>query len=216
MIKVASLFTQVLSLIDRAHFSKAVTQLEAEKGAKGFRCWEQLVSMLFCQLASANSLREICGGLATAMGKVKHLGIVRLPKRSTLSYANNHRPWQLYEKVFYQLYNQASALAAKGKWRFRFKNPLYSIDSSTIDLCLSMYDWARFRRAKGAIKLHLMLDHQGCLPCWALITDGKTNDVKVGQKLSFAPDTVVVMDRGYIDYKWFQRLTADGAVFQSD
>lgn len=213
MIKVASLFTQVLSLIDRAHFSKAVAELEAEKGAKGFRCWEQLVSMLFCQLASANSLREICGGLATAMGKVKHLGIVRLPKRSTLSYANNHRPWQLYEKVFYQLYNQASALAAKSKRRFRFKNPLYSIDSSTIDLCLSMYDWARFRRAKGAIKLHLMLDHQGCLPCWALITDGKTSDVKVGQKLSFTPDTVVVMDRGYIDYKWFQRLTTDGVWF---
>ena len=213
MIKVASLFTQVLSLIDRAHFSKAVAELEAEKSAKGFRCWEHLVSMLFCQLASANSLREICGGLATAMGKVKHLGILRLPKRSTLSYANNHRPWQLYEKVFYQLYSQASALAAKTRRRFRFKNPLYSIDSSTIDLCLSMYDWARFRRAKGAVKLHLMLNHQGCLPCWALITDGKTHDVKVAQKLSFAPDTVVVMDRGYVDYELFQRFTTDGVWF---
>ena len=184
MIKVASLFTQVLSLIDRAHFSKAVAELEAEKSAKGFRCWEHLVSMLFCQLASANSLREICGGLATAMGKVKHLGILRLPKRSTLSYANNHRPWQLYEKVFYQLYSQASALAAKTRRRFRFKNPLYSIDSSTIDLCLSMYDWARFRRAKGAVKLHLMLNHQGCLPCRALLTDGKTHDVLNSHKFT--------------------------------
>lgn len=213
MIKVASLFAQVLSLIDRKHFARSVIELEAEKGAKGFRCWEQLVSMLFCQLAGANSLREICGGLATALGKVKHLGILRLPKRSTLSYANNHRPWQLYEKVFHHLYSQVAALAGTRKRRFRFKNPLYSIDSSVIDLCLSLYDWARFRRAKGAIKLHLMLNHQGCLPCWALITDGKTHDVKVAQNLSFAPDTIVVMDRGYVDYAFFQRLTIDGVWF---
>jgi len=213
MIKVASLFAQVLSLIDRGSFARSVIQLQAEKGAKGFRCWEQLVSMLFCQLAGANSLREICGGLATALGKVKHLGIVRLPKRSTLSYANNHRPWQLFEQVFYQLYDEAAELAAKKKRRFRFKNPLFSIDSSVIDLCLSLYDWARFRRTKGAIKLHLMLNHQGCLPCWALITDGKKHDVKVAQKLSFAPDTIVVMDRGYVDYRLFQRLISDGVWF---
>jgi len=213
MIKVASVFAQVLSLINRREFSRAVTQLQAEKGAKGFRCWEQLVCMLFCHLASADSLREICGGLASSMGKMLHLGVRRMPKRSTLSYANSHRPWQLFEKVFYQLLSEADMLAAKQKRRFRFKNPLVSIDSSTIDLCLSMFDWARFRRAKGAVKLHLMLNHQGYLPGWALITDGKVHDVKVAQKLDFAPGTVVAMDRGYVDYDLFDYWTGEGVWF---
>ena len=213
MIKFASVFAQVLSLINRREFSRSVAELQAEKGAKGFRCWDQLVSMLFCHLASADSLREICGGLASSMGKMVHLGVKRIPKRSTLSYANSHRPWQLFEKVFYQLLSEADLLAAKQKRRFRFKNPLVSIDASTIDLCLSMFDWARFRRAKGAVKLHLMLNHQGYLPSWALITDGKTHEVKVAQKLEFAPGTVVAMDRGYVDYDLFDYWTCEGVWF---
>jgi len=213
MIKVASIFAQVLSLINRKEFSRSVAELEAEKGAKGFRCWEQLTCMLFCHLASADSLREICGGLASSMGKMVHLGIKRMPKRSTLSYANNHRPWQLFEKVFYQLLSEADLLAAKQKRRFRFKNPMVSIDSTTIDLCLSMFDWARFRRAKGAVKLHLMLNHQGYLPGWALITDGKVHDVKVAQKLEFDSGTVVAMDRAYVDYEMFDRWTSKGVWF---
>lgn len=213
MIKVASVFSQVLSLINRREFSRSVAELSAEKGAKGFRCWEQLVCMLFCHLASADSLREICGGLASSMGKMVHMGIKRMPKRSTLSYANNHRPWQLFEKVFYQLLSEADILAAKQRRRFRFKNPMVSIDSTTIDLCLSMFDWARFRRAKGAVKLHLMLNHQGYLPGWALITDGKVHDVKVAQKLEFAPGTVVAMDRAYVDYEMFDRWTSKGVWF---
>jgi len=213
MIKVASIFAQVLSLINRREFSRSVAELEAEKGAKGFRCWEQLACMLFCHLASADSLREICGGLASSMGKMVHLGIKRMPKRSTLSYANSHRPWQLFEKVFYQLLSEADLLAAKQKRRFRFKNPMVSIDSTTVDLCLSMFDWARFRRSKGAIKLHLMLNHQGYLPGWALITDGKVHDVKVAQKLEFAPGTVVAMDRAYVDYEMFDRWTNKGVWF---
>ena len=213
MIKVASVFAQVLSLINRREFSRSVAELEAEKAAKGFRCWEQLVCMLFCHLASADSLREICGGLASSMGRMVHLGVRRIPKRSTLSYANSHRPWQLFEKVFYQLLSEADLLAAKQKRRFRFKNPLVSIDASTIDLCLSMFDWARFRRAKGAVKLHLMLNHQGYLPSWALITDGKTHEVKVAQKLEFAPGTVVAMDRGYVDYDLFDYWTGEGVWF---
>lgn len=213
MIKTASIFAQVLSLINRRKFSLAVSELEAEKGAKGFRCWQQLVCMLFCHLASADSLREICGGLASSIGKMIHLGINRTPKRSTLSYANNHRPWQLFENVFYQLLSEADTLAAKQKRRFRFKNPLVSIDSSTIDLCLSMYDWAKFRRAKGAVKLHLMLNHQGYLPSWALITTGKVHDVKVAQKLEFAPGTVVVMDRAYVDYEMFDKWTDNDVWF---
>jgi len=213
MIKVASVFAQVLSLINRNKFARSVAELEAEKGAKGFRCWEQLVCMLFCHLASADSLREICGGLASSMGKMVHLGIRRMPKRSTLSYANNRRPWQLFEKVFYHLLSEADMLAAKQKRRFRFKNPLVSIDASTIDLCLSIFDWAKFRRAKGAVKLHLMLNHQGYLPGWAYISDGKTHEVNVAKKLEFAPGTIVVMDRGYVDYDLFDYWTGEGVWF---
>jgi len=213
MVQVGSLFTQVLSLVNRNDFFRAVQQWDAERAAKGFRCWDQFVAMVFCQMASADSLREICGGLSTAMGKLTHLGLKAAPSRSTLSYANTHRPWQLYETVFYQLLDQAAFLAAKQKRRFRFKNPLFSVDSSTIDLCLSLYDWAKFRRTKGAVKLHLMLNHQGYLPNWALITEGKVHDVTVAKTLDFEPGTIVVIDRGYVDYDLFDYWTGEGVWF---
>jgi hypothetical protein len=169
--------------------------------------------MLFCHIGSAHSLREISGGLATAMGKLVHLGMKGAPKRSTLSYANGHRPWQLFEKVFYQVLAEAQATAAGQKRRFRFQNPLRSLDASTIDLCLNIFDWAKFRRTKGAIKLHLLLDHQGCLPCWALITEGKTHDVKPAHRLALEPGTIVAMDRGYNDFGLFRRWTEAGVWF---
>jgi len=213
MIKAASCFSQVISLIDRQRFAQSVFELEAEKSAKGFTCWEQLVAMLFCQLGGANSLREISGGLATAMGKLVHLGLKEAPARSTLSYANAHRPWQLFEKTFYQVLEEATVLAATRQRRFRFKNPLRSLDASTIDLCIKVFDWARFRRAKGAVKLHLLLDHQGCLPCWALITDGKVHDVKAARMLEFAPGTIIAVDRGYVDYDLFDYWTGEKVWF---
>jgi len=213
MVSVASLFAQVLSLISRLDFSKAVRRRDAEKAAKGFSCWDQLVAMLFCQLGGANSLREICGGLATAMGKLRHLGLTQAPSRSTLSYANSHRPWELFEDVFHSLLNQAQAIASRHKRKFRFKNPLRSIDASTIHLCREVFDWARYGRTKGAVKLHLMLDHQGCLPGWACITEGKVHDVTPVKALRFAPGTIVAMDRGYNDYALFGRWCEAGVYF---
>jgi hypothetical protein len=213
MIRVASCFAQVLELINRHGFSKAVKDLDAERGAKGFRSWDQFVSMLFCQLGSAHSLREICGGLATALGRVVHLGLKSAPKRSTLAYANAHRPWELYQRVFEQLLGRCQDLAATRKKKFRFKNPLRILDATVIDLCLEVFDWARFRRTKGAIKLHLQLQERGCLPCWAMITEGRRHDVRVAQGLSFDPGTIVVMDRGYTDYALFGRWTEQGVLF---
>jgi hypothetical protein len=213
MIKVGSLFTQVLSLIQRKQFDRAVEHYHAEHGAKGFSCWSQFVAMMFCQMAGANSLREICGGLATAMGKLVHLGLKEAPARATLSYANAHRSYQVFEAMFYHLLEQAQSQAALKRRKFRFKNPLVSLDSSTIELCLTMFDWAKFRCAKGAVKLHLQLDHQGYLPSWALVTDGKTADVKVAQLLRFSPGTIVAMDRGYVDYELFGRWSREGVFF---
>jgi hypothetical protein len=213
MVAVASCFAQILALIDRVAFAKAVRQHQAERGAKGFSCWDQFVGMLFCQMGSAHSLREICGGLATALGKLVHLGVRRPPTRSTLAYANAHRPWQLYETVFYHVLGRCQALAATKRRRFRFKNPLRTLDTTIIELCALVFDWARFQRTKGAIKLHLQLDHQGCLPCWALVTDGDPNDVRVAQQLTFAPGTIVAMDRGYLDYALYHRWTVTDVGF---
>jgi hypothetical protein len=213
MVSTASCFSQVLSLVDRNAFDRAVRQHGAEKASKGFRCWDQFVSMLFCQMGSADSLREICGGLATAMGKLVHLGMEQAPPRSTLAYANSHRPWELYQTVFGHVLERCQVLAATKRRKFRFKNPLRSLDATVIDLCLKVFDWARFRRTKGAIKLHLQLDHQGCLPCWALVTEGKTHEIKAARQLSLAPGTIVAMDRGYNDYRLFAAWTDEGVFF---
>jgi len=213
MVTVASCFSQVLSLVNRNDFARAVRKHEAEKGAKGFSSWDQFVAMLFCQMGAANSLREICGGLATAMGKLIHLGLRGAPARSTLAYANQHRPWELYQTVFNQVLVRCRQLAATKHRKFRFKNPLMSLDATVIDLCLEVFDWARFRRTKGAIKLHLQLDHQGYLPCWALVTEAKTHEVKPARTLHFEPGTIVALDRAYIDFLMFARWTAGGVFF---
>ena len=206
-----SMFSQILKLIPRSGFERIVKETGAEYRSKGLTSWSQFVGMLFCQLGRAHSLREIEGGLKSCEGKLAHLGI-EAPARSSLSYANGHRPWGLFEKVFYGLFETVAAKAV-GKKKFRFKNKLVSIDSTVIDLCLSMYDWAKFRRTKGAVKLHLVLDHDGYLPCFGIITDGKVADVKAAHQMHFAPDTIVVDDRGYNDYRLFAKWTDAGVYF---
>jgi len=167
----------MLRYFDRVEFAKVVRQYRGDKAIKGFTTWDQCVSMLFCHLAKAQSLREICGGLKSCLGKLSHLGVKTSPTRSNLSYANSHRSWEIYQGLFFQLLNKVQS-GWKGKRKFRFKNKLYSIDGSVIDLCLSLFDWAKFRTTKGAIKLHMVLDHDGYLPCFALITEGIVHEVK--------------------------------------
>ncbi len=198
----ASLFSQILNLIDRREFDAAVARTGAEKRSKGFSCWDQFVAMCFCQLAQAKSLREITQGLACCEGRLRHLGLQEAPARSTLSYANRVRPAALYEEVF-QL-ALARCQAASPQHKFRFKNKLLSLDSTVLELCASMFDWARFRRAKGAVKLHLLLDHDGYLPGYAPITEGAVADVSVAQQLILPPGSIVAMDRGYNDYRLFE------------
>jgi len=209
MRRFCSIFSQLLQLFPRLEFESAVKQHQAEYHARGFTSWGQFVAMLFCQLGRAHSLREICGGLASCEGKLQHLGIPVAPKRSTLSYANEHRPWELFQTVFEQLLGRCQSWVAGqgGKKKFRFQNRLLSLDATVIDLCVSLFDWAEFRRTKGAIKVHLLLDHDGYLPSFAVITPGKMHEVKVARKLRFDPGTVLVFDRGYVDYQWFVELT---------
>ena len=211
MVGHASLFSQMLSLVDRHRFERLVREHKAERGAKGFSCWSQFVAMMFCQLAQAKSLREIIDGLACCEGKLRHLGLEASPKRSTLSYANGRRPWQLFEALFYSILEVARA-SAPGK-RLRFKNKLFSLDATVVELCLEMFDWARYRQTKGAIKLHVLLDHDGYLPVYAHVTEGNVPEIEIARALSLPKGSIVVMDRGYIDYKLFSRWTKEGIRF---
>ena len=215
MYKVCSIFSQVLKLFSRGDFEKAVKEHKAERHARGFTSWGQFMAMLFCQLGRADSLREICGGLACCEGQLKHLGVPVAPKKSTLAYANEHRPWELYQTVFERTLFKCQELVSGqgGRKKFRFKNKLMSLDGSIIDLSVSMFDWAKFRRTKGAIKLHLLLDHDGYLPSFAVVTEGKTSEIKVARTLRFAPGTILAIDRGYVDYEWFRELTQEEVYF---
>jgi DDE family transposase/uncharacterized protein DUF4372 len=206
-----SILNQLLQIFPRGEFEKAVKETKAERHARGFRSWDQFVAMLFCHVADANSLREICGGLASCEGRLSHLG-ASAPAKSTLAYANGHRNWQLYEKVFYQLYAQCrNDLGMKSK--FKFKNPLLSIDSTHVSLCSEMFPWATYSRQKGALKLHFTLDHAGYLPSAMVITTGKYSELIVARRQRWDEGTVLLFDRGFVDYAWFYRLTTSGVTF---
>jgi len=206
-----NLFSQMLHVIKRTDFEKAVREHKAEAHSKGFSSWDHFAAMLFAQLGRAQSLREISYGLRTCLGKLNHLGMKKAPPRSTLSYANNHRPWELFQSIFYQVLSQCQMITPGHK--FRFKNKLLSLDATVIDLCLSLFPWAEYRRTKGAVKLHLLLDHDGYLPVYAHITEGKTHEINIARKLSFPAGSIVAYDRGYVDYSFFQECTDNDVYF---
>ena len=210
MIKLHSIFCQMLSLFSRYEFKKAVQEHSGERHARGISCWDQFVAMLFCHLAKAKSLREIIGGMASQESLLYHLG-AKLLKRSSLSYTNKHRPWQIYQTVFYQLLSRCRSL--QPGHNFRFKNKLLSIDASVIDLCASIFDWAKFRRTKGAVKLHLTLDHDGYLPSYAYISTGKLPEVNLARKLRWPSGTIITFDRAFLDFAWFASLIRQGVWF---
>jgi len=202
---------QLLQIFPRSDFQQAVKKTKAERHGRGFRSWDQFVAMLFCQLADAQSLREITGGLASCEGRLEQLGMT-VPKRSTLSYANHHRPWELFRDVFYNTAERCRAELGQ-KTKFRFKNRLLSIDSSVVTLCLEMFPWATYSRQKGAVKLHFTLDHAGYLPEAMVITTGAYSELTVLRRRSYARGTILVMDRGFVDFGWFGQLNQNGVVF---
>jgi hypothetical protein len=209
MVQAMSLFNQLLQHFPVLEFAALVKKHKAERAAKGFSCRTQLVAMLFCQLAHADSLREICNGLACCVGKLVHLGISVAPNKSTLAYANKHRPAELFEDLFYTAlarFRDEKGLGAR-KRKFRFKNKLLSLDSTTISLCLEMFPWAKFRQAKGGVKAHVLLDHDDYLPSYVLITEARRSDVKMAEGFPLNPGSIVAMDRGYNDYELFGRWT---------
>ena len=226
MVNTGSLFSQLLQQFPRDRFARLVKETGAEKHSKGFDCWTQFVAMVFCQLAHADSLREICNGLRCCEGRLKHLGIDAAPNKSTLAYANEHRNAELYERLFYDTYEHFMSRGQMGqsKHRFRFKNQLLSLDSTTISLCLLLFPWAKFRRAKGGVKVHVLLDHDQYMPSFAYITEAKQHDIKTARLLDLNPESIVVMDRAYNDYSlwgawtgrsiWFVTRLKDDALYE--
>lgn len=215
MVRTASLFSQLLQEVPRNVFSRLVDKHQGERNAKGFTCWTQFTAMLFCQLAHADSLREICNGLACCSGKLVHLGIRRGPSKSNLSYANAHRSAALYEDLFFAVNDHFREQRRFGgrKHKFRFKNKLLSLDSTTISLCLSLFPWAEFRRAKGGVKAHVLLDHDDYMPSYVFISKAKMHDAKVLALLRLNAGSIVAMDRAYNDYRQFACWTEDGVYF---
>jgi len=215
MVSTASLFNQLLKQFPRSDFAELVRKYGAERNAKGFSCWTQFVSMLFCQLAQTDSLREICNGLKCCLGKLVHLGVQRAPVRSTLSYANQHRPAALFEDLFWATlgrFRQQQLLGSRPT-RFRFKNKLLSLDSTTISLCLSLFPWAGFKRIKGGVKAHVLLDHDDFMPRFILITPAKAADVRIARSIPIPSQSIVVADRAYMDFPRFAQWTLQGIYF---
>jgi len=163
--------------------------------------------MAMAQLAGRNSLRDIVENMTSQAHRLYHLGSAKL-SRSNLSRINEDKPYALYEALFGTLLSRCQG-ASPGH-DFRFNNPLYSLDASTIDLCLSVFPWADFRTTKGAIKLHVGLNHAGYLPEFVTVTEGKVGDVTLGRTLNFPKDSIVAIDRGYNDYGWYNQLTEKG------
>lgn len=200
----------MLQLIPRSQFEKAVSAHNAERHCRGFSSWSHFVAMMFGQLCGQDSLRGIEAGLASQPQCLHHIGVKRV-KRATLSYANAHRPHEVFRDLFLAMLSKCTDKAPRHK--FKFKNKLYSLDATVIDLCLSMYNWAKFRTTKGAIKLHVKLNHAGYLPSFAIMTEGKTHEQTAAWDMSFEKGDVVVFDRGYNSFKWLQMLENTGVFF---
>jgi len=209
-----TLFSQVLRLIDRNVFSRLVRKHDSDKHSKGCDSWTHFVSILFLQLADLGSLRDISTGLRSATGNLSHLGIERAPSKSTLSYRNKHRSSELFKDLYFTLLDDwAHGLSKPRLYARRLKRQVFIMDSSIIPLCLSLFDWAKYRTKKGAVKLHAVLDYDSRLPCYATITDGKKHDVTQAKQLSFPAESVLVIDRAYVDYSWLNVLDSTGVFF---
>lgn len=201
---------QMLKIFSRYEFQKAVSDTKAEYHSRGFSSWNHFVAMLFGQLSGQDSLRGIEAGLATQGESLYHAGIKPI-HRSTLAYANEHRSHELFKKIFLAMLSKCQAIAPRHN--FRFKNPVYTLDATIIDLCLSLYDWAKFRTTKGAVKLHVKLNHSGYLPTFMVVTTGKVHETKVAPSVPLEKGDIAIFDRAYTDFEWYKTLDDKGVFF---
>lgn len=210
-----TVFSQLMQLICRYRFKKCVDRHDGDRYTKKFSCWQQLLVLLFAQAKGLSSLRDIEISLRSRLRNWYHIGLETVA-RSTLADANTTRDADIYKEVFYSMLEKCQQLAPKH--RFKFKNPLYTFDSTLISVCLSICPWAKYRKKKGAFKLHTILDHDGYLPTFMVLTDGRTHDINVVKKPAYGfpnlpPDSILLVDRAYIDYEWLYSLTKNKLFF---
>ena len=208
-----TLFSQIISKLDRIKFNKLVKEKQTDKHQKGFNSWTHLVSMLFCQFAKSQSVRDISNGLRSATGNLNHLGVERAPSKSTISYQNKNRDWELFRTYYYQLLGSLGQQVGFKQVKFKIKTKIFLLDSTTISLCLNIFDWAKYKAAKGAVKMHTLLDFDGNLPAYVNITDGKTADNKAAYELPLLKGSVIVADRFYNDFYLLNIWDSKGVFF---
>lgn len=202
-----TLFNQIVRHLPRSRFDQFVRDHNGDHRVRTFTCWKLFLCHIFAQLSGVDSLRDLETTLRSRLRGLYHIGLDTFSK-TTMADANQARDPAIYEKMFNELVRMAQSAAPGHK--FKFKNPLYSLDSSTITLCLSMFRWAKFRTRKGALKIHTLLDHRGHLPSALVISDGKGADIKAARLFHFEPDSILVVDRAYVDYCWLHQLCLQG------
>jgi hypothetical protein len=194
-------FSQVMDFMPMHQFRRCVDRYKGNYHVKAFSCLDQFLCMAFAQLSYRESLRDIESCLRAMQNKLYHIGIRSRISKSTLAYANENRDWRIYADFAQVLINIARDLYANDDFGIELNETVYALDASTIDLCLSLFPWARFRKSKGAVKLHTLLDLRGNIPSFISITDGKVHDVNVLDELLPEPGSIYIMDRGYLDFE---------------
>lgn len=209
----STIFSQVMNFIPKTSFDSCVKKYRGNYKVQSFTCWEQFLVMAFAQLTYRESLRDIEVCLRVMQSKLYHMGIQSKISRSTLADANHKRDWRIYADFAFILINQAKELYKDDRFFDELDETIYALDSTTIDLCLTLFPWAKFRRTKGAIKIHTLLDLQSNIPSFFRITDGSVHDVKIWDILIAESGAFYIVDKAYIDYKRLFQLNLDKAYF---
>jgi IS4 transposase len=207
------IFSQLMDFLPSYEFHKCVRHYHGHYKVKRFSCWDQFLTMAFAQLTYRESLRDIQACLRAAGSKLYHLGIRSQVSRNTLAHANQRRDWRIYADFAQVLIGRARRLYAHDDFGVELDQAAYALDSTTIDLCLSLFPWAKFRRHKAAVKLHTLLDLRGSIPSWVVITEGKVHDVNLLDQLLFEVGAFYIFDRGYLDFARLYRIHQGSAFF---
>ena len=210
-----TLFSQIIHHLDRSLFTRIVEEYRTDKHNKGINSWTHLMTMLFCHLSKSQSIREITNGLVSITGNLNHIGIQgKCPSKSSLSYINAHRDWQMFREYYFKLLEDFQQKGHFKRKKFKeIRRKIYLLDSTIISVCLKVFDWAKYKQEKGAIKLHAMLDYDGCLPRYVYMTEGKRADVKHAQYMLMPRKSVIVSDRGYQDFKMLYKWKKEDIIF---
>ena len=210
MAKYRPVLDHLLRLIPRSEFQSIVHRHQGDKGVRTFSCWNQFVCLFYGQLTGQHSLRDLITALNSSLHKLRHVGLSFI-SRSTLAEANRKRPEGMYRELFHRLYSRCMACAPRHG--FRFPHKIYLLDASVITLSLKVFDWARYQKTKGAVKLHMMLDLDGLIPSFCVVTEGREPEVKVARRRKYEPDSILIFDRGYNDYHWYHQLALGFSFF---